>query len=95
MKINLKGKNAFVGGSSKGIGKAIAKKLAKAGANIFLVARDRKKLEKVLIELDQTKGQKHRSVIVDFSEYNNYSILIKSFFKATRFFLLIFPQYLF
>tara|TARA_S200000501_G_scaffold341276_1_gene350492 strand:+ start:2119 stop:2904 length:786 start_codon:yes stop_codon:yes gene_type:complete len=81
MKINLKGKNAFVGGSSKGIGKAIAKKLAKAGANIFLVARDRKKLEKVLIELDQTKGQKHRSVIVDFSKYNNYSILIKSFFK--------------
>ena len=81
MKINLKGKNAFVGGSSKGIGKAIAKKLAKAGANIFLVARNRKELEKVLVELDQTKGQKHRSVIIDFSEYNKYSILIKSFFK--------------
>ena len=46
MKINLKGKNAFVGGSSKGIGKAIAKKLAKAGANIFWLHVIEKNLKK-------------------------------------------------
>lgn len=39
-KLNLKGKNAFVSGSSKGIGKAIALALAEYGANIIIHYRE-------------------------------------------------------
>ena len=39
MNLNLKGKNAFVGGSSKGIGWATAMELAILGANVTLVSR--------------------------------------------------------
>jgi 3-oxoacyl-[acyl-carrier protein] reductase len=38
MNLDLTGKNAFVSGSSKGIGKAVAKELARLGANVTLVA---------------------------------------------------------
>ncbi|MEL0327726.1 MAG: SDR family NAD(P)-dependent oxidoreductase, partial [Deltaproteobacteria bacterium] len=34
----LSGKNAFISGSSRGIGLACAKALAEQGANVFLVA---------------------------------------------------------
>lgn len=40
MDLDLKGKRAFVAGSSKGIGYASAEALAKEGADIFLVARN-------------------------------------------------------
>ena len=40
MKIDLTGRYALVGGSSKGIGKAIARRLAASGANVSLMARN-------------------------------------------------------
>ena len=39
MNLQLIGKNALVGGSSKGIGRAAAIELAELGANVTLVAR--------------------------------------------------------
>ena len=44
MQIVLEGKNALVGGSSKGLGWAIATSLAAAGAQVTLMARDSKSL---------------------------------------------------
>ena len=41
MKIDLSGKKALVGGSSKGIGLGIAKQLAESGASVCLMARDK------------------------------------------------------
>jgi 3-oxoacyl-[acyl-carrier protein] reductase len=69
MNLDLTGKNAFVGGSSKGIGKAIAFELAKLGASVTLVGRDEQSLMQNLIDLSFIgKGdQRHDYVAVDFS----------------------------
>lgn len=47
MKINLTGKMALITGGNRGLGEAMAKALADAGAKILLVARDEKRLEAV------------------------------------------------
>ena len=52
--VNLKGKNAIVTGASKGIGKAIALKLAQSGANVVLAARNQETLDETISEI---KGQ--------------------------------------
>jgi len=48
----LKGKTAIVTGASRGIGEAIAKGFAKAGADLVLVSRNLSALEKVAKEIE-------------------------------------------
>ena len=48
---NLKGKNAIITGASKGIGKAIAKRLAQNGINLVLAARTQATLDETTDEL--------------------------------------------
>ena len=67
MNIDLTNKNALVCGSTAGIGKAVAKQLAKMGATVTLVARNEAKLKETLIELHHDKGQKHNYFVADFS----------------------------
>ena len=45
--INLKNKTALVTGAGKGIGKACAIALAEAGANLIIISRTKKDLNKV------------------------------------------------
>ena len=68
MNLNLIGKNALVGGSSKGIGRASAIELALLGANVTLVARDAARLSDALGELDTSLGQQHDFLVADFSD---------------------------
>lgn len=68
MELSLVGKNALVGGSSKGIGKAAAIELAELGANVTLLARSLALMEEVIQELDQSKGQQHQFLQVDFQD---------------------------
>jgi len=77
MNLDLKGKNALVCGSSKGIGEAIAIELAHLGANIVLAARSLDKLETVCALLDISKGQKHDVLQVDFNDSANLKISVK------------------
>ncbi|WP_242155356.1 SDR family oxidoreductase [Aestuariivivens sediminis] len=65
MDLKLKNKNALVCGSTQGIGKATALVLAREGANVTLVARNREKLKKVLAELKE--GGNHSYIVADFS----------------------------
>lgn len=67
MNIDLTSKNALVCGSSQGIGKACAIELASLGANVTLFSRNETSLNKVLKELDTSKGQKHHILVADFS----------------------------
>ena len=71
MDINLTGKNALVGGSSKGIGKASAIELAALGANVTLLARSAERLQQTLQELDTSRGQQHDFIAVDFSNQDD------------------------
>jgi NAD(P)-dependent dehydrogenase (short-subunit alcohol dehydrogenase family) len=49
----LNGRNALVTGASKGLGRAMAVALAKQGAHLILVARDKEKLEAVAREVGE------------------------------------------
>ena len=56
MTIDLTGRTAVITGGSRGLGEAMAKALAEAGASIALVARDTERLEKVRNAIAQRGG---------------------------------------
>jgi 3-oxoacyl-[acyl-carrier protein] reductase len=68
MNLNLTGYNALVGGSSKGIGRAVAMELALLGANVTLTARSAERLSEALAGLDTSKGQQHDFLVADFAD---------------------------
>ena len=68
MNLDLKNKNAIVCGSTQGIGEASAIELSRLGANITLIARNESKLMNVLKELDNSQGQTHSFLCIDFSD---------------------------
>ena len=72
-------KTALVCGSTQGIGKATALKLAGMGANVILIARNEKKLLETLSELPQNEGQVHRFIVADFSKPNEVKEIISDF----------------
>ena len=51
---NLEGRTALVTGASRGIGRAIARGLAEAGADVVLAARNEKDLELVVDDMRGT-----------------------------------------
>ncbi|HLP19386.1 MAG TPA: SDR family oxidoreductase [Chitinophagales bacterium] len=86
MNLDLTGKNAFVGGSSKGIGKAIAVELAKLGANITLVGRDEAALVQGQIDLSfiSKAEQHHDSLAVDFGNWEKVLAAAQKHQKKTN-----------
>lgn len=81
MNIELNGKNALVGGSTQGIGLAIAKQLAECGANVTLMARNEEDLKSRLAELSVTDNQKHSYLVIDFSQFETAKNTISGYFK--------------
>ena len=67
MDLDLKGKKAIVGGSTEGIGLAIAHELAGLGVNVTLLARNESKLKKVAESLKKEGGQQHQYLVADFN----------------------------
>lgn len=80
MKIDLKGKTALVGGSSGGIGKAVATQLADSGASVTLMSRSKDKLKAIVSELSTDQGQSHQYLVVDFLDFEGYQNIISDFF---------------
>ena len=81
MNIDLSGKNALVGASTSGIGKAIAIQLAASGATVTLMSRSLDKLEMVKQSLSTENGQQHQILQVDFTDYAAFKSIIASYFE--------------
>jgi NAD(P)-dependent dehydrogenase (short-subunit alcohol dehydrogenase family) len=64
---NLKGKVALVTGGSKGLGKAMARGLAEAGADIVVSSRHENELKPALEEILQGTERKGRYFVADMS----------------------------
>ncbi|MFN8309245.1 MAG: SDR family oxidoreductase [Chitinophagales bacterium] len=86
MNLDLSGKNAFVGGSSKGIGRAVAFELAKCGASVTLVGREEPSLMQVLIDLSfiSKAEQRHDYVSVDFAQPEKVRAAVERHMKKTN-----------
>jgi len=68
MRVSLKGKTALVTGASAGIGKATAKGLARLGAEVWLLCRDRKRGQAAVDEIRRaTKSDLVSVEVVDMS----------------------------
>ncbi|MEM9000379.1 MAG: SDR family oxidoreductase [Bacteroidota bacterium] len=80
MQISLKARHALIGGSSRGIGKAIAQQLAKSGASVTLMARSIDKMQAIINELPTIGAQKHHYLSVDFNNLESYQTQIADFF---------------
>ncbi|MEX0290307.1 MAG: SDR family oxidoreductase [Flavobacteriaceae bacterium] len=81
MQISLSGKKALVGGSSGGIGKAIAIQLAESGASVTLMSRSEDKLKTIVQELPSKADQQHDYLVVDFTDFENYKRIIDGYFE--------------
>ncbi len=74
----LQGRCAFVGGASKGIGRATAELLAQRGATVIVLARSEKTLEAVVGGLDRRAGQEHAYVVGDVSNPDSIFTWVKN-----------------
>lgn len=82
MNISLVGKKAMIGGSSRGIGRAIAQQLAASGASVTVMARSEDKLDALVSSLPTNNGQKHQYLVVDYSNFEAYKKIITTFFET-------------
>ncbi|UUZ85792.1 SDR family oxidoreductase [Paenibacillus sp. P26] len=77
MDLKLKGKNAVVTASSKGLGKAIAEQLAAEGANLLLCSRDEQAVCDVAGQLQSRYGIKAAGMAVDLSSAEQIGWLVQ------------------
>lgn len=76
--MDLKGKTVLITGASKGIGNAIAKKLAKEGANLILIARNENTLKDLMKNLSSGN---HKYYVCDFEGINQVFNLAENISK--------------
>ncbi|NNJ87997.1 MAG: SDR family oxidoreductase [Eudoraea sp.] len=85
MLLSLKGKNALVGGSSRGIGLAIARQLAESGASVTIMARSEDTLKNIVDQLSRNLDeQSHQYLVVDFSNFEDYKKIIEEYFNTQK-----------
>jgi 3-oxoacyl-[acyl-carrier protein] reductase len=68
MNLPLFSYRALVGGSTQGIGRAVAQQLAAQGCSITLLARNEARLREAAAALPTPQGQQHDFLVADFSE---------------------------
>ncbi|TXH19991.1 MAG: SDR family oxidoreductase [Chitinophagaceae bacterium] len=79
MQINLQNQKALVGGSSQGLGKAIAIQLAASGADVTIMGSHVERLASTLKELDTNQNQQHQMLQVDTTHLSHYKEIVKKY----------------
>ena len=79
--MGLKGRTALVTGSSRGIGRAIAVRLAEEGANVIVNFRSREKEAQEVVSHIQGKGGKAIACRADVSRFEEVDAMVQ---EATR-----------
>ena len=74
--IDLNGRVALVTGSTRGIGRSIASRLAQAGARVAVTGRDAAAAARVAEELAQVTGQEVRGYAADLGDAPQAAILV-------------------
>lgn len=74
--MDLKGKSAIITGASKGIGKAIATRLAESGANVVLAARSKDILDQAVKDIKKKAGGQVIGVAADVSKLEDLQKLV-------------------
>jgi NAD(P)-dependent dehydrogenase (short-subunit alcohol dehydrogenase family) len=75
---DLTGKVALVTGGSKGLGKAMARALAEAGADIIISSRTESELRKALDEILTGTGRKGKYIVADMTQREDVKRLAKA-----------------
>lgn len=81
MNISLEGKHALIGGSSKGIGRAVAVQLAESGARVTVVARSEALLQELVKKLRDTTGRPHDYLALDYTDLPSYRETIHAYLE--------------
>ncbi len=69
--MDLQGKNAIITGASKGIGKAVAMRLAENGVNVMIAARTQSRLDAAVEEIKSKTGGKVIGISTDVSKLDD------------------------
>jgi NAD(P)-dependent dehydrogenase (short-subunit alcohol dehydrogenase family) len=80
---DLSGKTALVTGGSKGLGKAMARALAEAGADIVISSRHENELRPALDEIVHGTGRRGRYLVADMSKRTEAARLAKAALEQT------------
>lgn len=80
MKFDLNGKIAIVTGASQGIGETIAVEMAKSGANVFCLARNKNALDSTINKII-SNGDKASAYSCDISNNEQFNNIVTDIFK--------------
>src|SRR5438093_10717307 len=76
MDLQLEGKKAVVTGGSRGIGKAIARQLAREGCDVIIGARGEAPLKEAASELAEETKRKVMPIVVDTTKLDSIQAFI-------------------
>ncbi|SFQ27256.1 SDR family oxidoreductase [Hymenobacter arizonensis] len=78
----LSSRRALVGGSTQGIGLAVAEALASQGATVTLLARDAVRLREAAASLPTPQDQAHDFIVADFSDPETLAATVREYLSS-------------
>ncbi len=77
MELGLQGKSVLVLASSRGLGKAVAREFAAAGAQVMITGREEARLRETARELEELRGAKINYQVCDLSDGRQIKALVQ------------------